>query len=76
MHHNDIFGRCLLLAILEKKRMSQADLSSKTNISRTQISEYISNSRIMSFKNAVIISSVLGCKIEDLYEWKLDEHRG
>ena len=76
MEYNSIFGRCLLLELLEKKHMSQAHLASLTNISRSQINEYISNSRIMSFKNAAIISHTLGCKMEDLYEWKLDEHRG
>lgn len=76
MVYKSIFGRCLLLELLEKKRMTQADLASKANISRSQINEYISNTRIMSFKNAAIISFTLGCKMEDLYEWKLGEHRG
>lgn len=76
MEYKSIFGRCLLLEILEKKRMSQADLSYRTNISRSQINEYINNGRIMSFKNARIISCELGCKMEDLYEWSTDKHRG
>lgn len=76
MNNHDIFGRCLLLEILDKKRLTQADLASMTNISRSQINEYINNVRHMSFKNAAIIARVLNCRMEDLYEWKLDKHQG
>ncbi|WP_432806464.1 helix-turn-helix transcriptional regulator [Lederbergia lenta] len=66
----DIFGKCLLLSILYKRKLTQLDLASLTGIHKNQINEYISNKRRMSLKNARIISVALRCKIEDLYEWK------
>jgi DNA-binding XRE family transcriptional regulator len=51
--------------------MSQADLSDLTCISKTQISEYISNNRKMSLPNAILIACVLRIHVEDLYEYKI-----
>jgi putative transcriptional regulator len=76
MKNKSVIGRCLLLELLDKYRMSQSELSEMTGISRSQINEYISNTRRMSLHNARIIAHVLRCNIEDLYEWKLDKHRG
>lgn len=66
-----IVGKCLLLDLLNKSYMSQTELSAKTNISKQQINEYISNARLMSLYNAKLIANALKCKIDDLYEWKL-----
>jgi putative transcriptional regulator len=68
-----IIGKCLLLHILNRKRMTQADLSDLTGISKTQISEYISNNRKMSLSNAILISCVLRVHTEELYEYKIQE---
>jgi putative transcriptional regulator len=66
-------GKCLLLKILNRKRMTQTNLSDLTGISKTQISEYIANTRKMSLANAKLIAHVLKCHIDDLYEWKIKE---
>jgi putative transcriptional regulator len=66
-------GKCLLLNILNRKRMTQVDLSDLTGISKTQISEYIGNTRKMSLANAKLIAYHLKCHIDDLYEWKIQE---
>jgi putative transcriptional regulator len=71
MSVNDIFGKCLLLNLLEKRRMTQSDLAAMTGISKTQINEYIANTRKMSLANAYLISLALRCHIEDLYQWKI-----
>jgi len=76
MTKRDIIGRCLLLELLDKKRLSQADLASMTDISKSQINEYIKGVRSMSLHNAAIIAHALGCSIDNLNEWKLDKHRG
>lgn len=68
-----IVGKCLLLHILNLKRMTQADLSDLTGISKTQISGYISNSRKMSLSNAILISCVLKVNTQELYEYKIQE---
>jgi putative transcriptional regulator len=53
--------------------MTQADLSDLTGISKTQISEYISNNRKMALSNAILISCVLRVHTEELYEYKIQE---
>jgi putative transcriptional regulator len=68
---NDIFGKCLLLNLLEKRRLTQADIAAMTGISKTQINEYISNTRRMSLANAYLISCALKCHVEELYTWKI-----
>lgn len=68
-----IIGKCLLLNIIRQRRMTQADLSVLTGISKTQINEYIANTRRMSLVNAKLIAHVLKCHIDDLYEWKIQE---
>ncbi|PLR72222.1 helix-turn-helix transcriptional regulator [Bacillus sp. UMB0728] len=67
----DIVGKCLLLNLLNKRYMTQVDLSEKTGISKQQINEYIANTRLMTIYNAKLIADVLDCCIDDLYEWKL-----
>lgn len=67
----DIVGKCLLLNLLNKRYMTQVDLSEKTGISKQQINEYIANNRLMTIYNAKLIAEALDCHIEDLYEWKL-----
>jgi putative transcriptional regulator len=71
MSVQNIFGKCLLLNLLERRRMTQSDLAAITGISKTQINEYIANTRKMSLANAYIISRALRCHIEDLYNWKI-----
>jgi putative transcriptional regulator len=69
----EIIGKCLLQHLLNQRRMTQADLSAMTGISKTQINEYITNTRIMSLFNAKLIANALRCcNIDDLYEWKLN----
>jgi putative transcriptional regulator len=67
----DIVGKCLLLKLLNKRYMTQVDLSEKTGISKQQINEYISNNRLMTIYNAKLIADALDCNIDDLYEWKI-----
>lgn len=66
-------GKCLLLKILHSKKMSQVDLVALTGISKTQINEYINNSRKMSLSNAKLIAHCLHVHIDNLYEWKIKE---
>lgn len=65
-----IIGKCLLADLLRQRGMTQADLSDRTGISKTQINEYIGNTRIMSLGNAKLIAQSLKCHIDDLYRWR------
>lgn len=67
----NIIGKCLLPNLLRRKHMTQADLSEITGISKTQINEYIANTRMMSLGNAKLIAHALKCNIDDLYRWKI-----
>jgi DNA-binding Xre family transcriptional regulator len=62
-------GRCLLDVILKRKRKTQQWLSEDTGISKSQISDYVTNRRQMSLGNAMTIAKSLRCHIEDLYEF-------
>lgn len=62
-------GKSQLPKLLAKRGMNQQQLAERTGISPTQISDYVASRRTMSLRNAKIISGVLGCRIEDLYEW-------
>lgn len=64
-------GKCLLLELLKSRHMTQVDLSVLTGISKSQINEYIKNTRFMSIKNAKLIATALKCHIDDLYEWRI-----
>lgn len=70
-----VIGKCLLIHLLIKRHMTQSDLADKTGIAKTQINEYIANTRKMSLQNAKIIANVLACHIDDLYEWKINNKK-
>lgn len=64
-----VAGKCLLNEILAKAGMTQADLSVRTGISRSQINGYKRNRTEMTLSVAKTIAAALNCSIEDLYEW-------
>lgn len=62
--------RCLLRDLLRKNGMSQVDLAVKLGVTPQQVQHYVQTNRLMSIEVAMNIASILGCNIEDLYEWK------
>lgn len=63
-------GKCLLSLRLREAKMSQQELADKINMSKSQISQYASNTRRMSLDTAKTIAHALRLeKIDDLYEW-------
>lgn len=62
-------GRCLLHALLRKRDMTQTELAELLNVKVPQINKYALDKQKMSLQVAKNISSILDCKIEDLYEW-------
>lgn len=61
--------KCLLRVCLKQAKMSMVQLSEKTGISISQLSDYASDRRGMSLNNAKTLSKALECRIEDLYTW-------
>jgi plasmid maintenance system antidote protein VapI len=64
--------KCNLGEIMDRLSVSSTVLMLKTEISRTQIDEYVSFKRKMSLDNAALIAKVLDVHIEDLYEWDVE----
>jgi plasmid maintenance system antidote protein VapI len=66
-------GKCQLSDRLKKADLTQTKLAELTSIPKSQISEYVNNKHVMSLESAKIISYVLECHIEDLYNWVTDD---
>lgn len=66
-----IVGRCLLKDLLKKADMTQVELAEQLGVTPQQIQNYIKKKdpRVMSLVVAKNISTILGCQIDDLYEW-------
>lgn len=62
-------GRCLLRQRLREADMTQVELAEELNVTVQQINKYVLDKRKMSLQTAANVAFVLGCNIEDLYEW-------
>jgi plasmid maintenance system antidote protein VapI len=62
-------GRCLLQERLADHGMTLEQLAQALLYKRELLSDYIENKRVMPLKNAVAIARMIGCRVEDLYEW-------
>lgn len=62
-------GRCLLKQRLKEIGRTQQWLSEITGITKSQISDYATNRRVMTLSTAKTIANAIGCNIDDLYEW-------
>lgn len=63
-------GRCLLRDLLHRRGMTQTELADKIGRSPQRIHDYSTNRVKMTLETAATIASVIGCHIDDLYEWK------
>ena len=61
--------RCLLKNLLRKADMTQVELAEILGVKPQQIQHYVKDHRVMSLVVAKNISVILGCQIDDLYEW-------
>jgi putative transcriptional regulator len=68
-------GRCRIQDLLDARGMTQQELADKTGTSKTFINDKIHNrgKHGMWVDSAKKISKVLGCTIDDLYEWVPDQ---
>lgn len=62
-------GRCLLQRRLREIGKKQQWLSEVTGMTRSQISDYANNRKLMSLLSAKTIAAAIGCHIDDLYEF-------
>jgi putative transcriptional regulator len=64
-------GRCLLKYRLKMIKQNQQWLAERANMSRQQISNYSNTHSYMGLGTAKTIAEILGCSIDDLYQWKV-----
>lgn len=69
------FGRCRLREILVEKRLRQYELAELSSKSQTQISDYISGRKHLSYLTAVEFAHIIGCHAEDFYEWDFSDKK-
>lgn len=55
--------------------MTQQELASKLDVTKQQVNNYVFGHRIMSLSIAKNVATILGCDIDDLYEWEHVESR-
>lgn len=61
-------GRCLLTHRLNEINKTQSWLCEKTGMSRSQVSDYATNRKMMSYGTAMTIAEAIGCNMDNLYE--------
>lgn len=64
-------GQCLLLDRLNAIGMSQTELAERLGVKRQQVNKYARNKQTMSYEIAYNISVILGCSMEELYDWEV-----
>ncbi|MFC3768336.1 helix-turn-helix domain-containing protein [Paenibacillus sp. GCM10012303] len=65
-------GKCLLQYWLDKKGMTQAELSRKTGWSSRMISYWCSRKRLMTPEAMYTVARLLEINTDDLYQWILE----
>ncbi|WP_181349445.1 helix-turn-helix transcriptional regulator [Thalassobacillus sp. CUG 92003] len=64
------FGRCRLREILAANNMRQYQLAENSSKSQSEISDYISSRKHLSYLTAVEFAQIIGCHAEDFYDWE------
>ncbi|MGK5654586.1 helix-turn-helix transcriptional regulator [Brevibacillus formosus] len=62
-------GRCLLKDRLKEAKLTQVELALRLGKSKQRISDYANNHVQMSLATCREIAQIVGCTIDDLYEW-------
>lgn len=63
-------GRCLLRDLIDASEFDRKSVELHTNMSRQQLTDYISGRNTMSLPIAREFAALFDCHIEDLYEWR------
>ena len=67
--------RCHLRNLLKQIGMTQTELSELSGKAEAKISDYCNNKAIMSLRTAALIAHIVGCNIDDLYEFDFGERQ-
>lgn len=66
-------GKSRLRKLLKEKGMEQTALAKALYVTPQQINKYVLNKQKMSLEVAKNVSVILGCTIDELYEWVIYE---
>lgn len=71
-----LIRRSRLPELLKQVNMSQAEFSRRIGVSKPYVTQIIKRESVFSLLVAKKASDVIGCKIEDLYEWEYRKANG
>jgi len=65
--------RCLLLDLLIARGMTRAEYARRSGRNKRMIYHFCDNTRTMLPEDQYLASLILGCDMQDLYEYKVTE---
>lgn len=63
-------GRSCLPELLARKGMTQAEFARRLGVSESYVTKIIKGEKHFSYLRAKMASDILGCTMEELYEWE------
>lgn len=62
-------GRCLLPDLLKQRKWTQTFFAERSGRSVRMVSHFCNSERAMLPEDMYVAAMILGCRMEDLYEW-------
>ncbi|QHZ45857.1 helix-turn-helix transcriptional regulator [Bacillus swezeyi] len=62
-------GKCRIPELCSKRGIDQTQLAAKVGLTKQHITDYVSLRNKPSIERAYNLAKILGCSIEELYEW-------
>ncbi|WP_411809462.1 helix-turn-helix transcriptional regulator [Bacillus haynesii] len=62
-------GKCRIPELCSNRGIDQTQLAAKVGLTKQQITDYVSLRNKPSIERSYNLAKILGCSIEDLYEW-------
>ncbi|OXL83198.1 hypothetical protein BCV73_08980 [Paenibacillus sp. SSG-1] len=66
-------GRCLLPDLISARGWTQAQYADKCGRSPRMVSHFCLNERVMLPEDMYIAAKIFKCRMEDLYEWIIEQ---
>ncbi|WP_423190960.1 helix-turn-helix transcriptional regulator [Bacillus haynesii] len=62
-------GKCRIPELCSSRGIDQTQLAAKVGLTKQQITDYVSLRNKPSIERAYNLAKILGCSIEELYDW-------
>ncbi|MED1742039.1 helix-turn-helix transcriptional regulator [Bacillus swezeyi] len=66
-------GKCLLRDRLREAGINQAQLADRADMKESHVSGYVHGTKRMNLDTAKTFSVILNCRMDDLYDWIVEE---